>query len=138
MDMEFKRSLRVLVFDDIELAQGYMKYSLETVGLRNIVYESHPQRASRLIKTKQFDIVLCAYSAKTEADGFHMIEDLKHTESLPHQTSVMFVSADNERAVVSIIELQPDMLIIKPYSVKQFDTQIHTVFVRVFNLVNLC
>lgn len=131
MDMEFKRSLRVLVFDDIELAQGYMKYSLETVGLRNIVYESHPQRASRLIKTKQFDIVLCAYSAKTEADGFHMIEDLKHTESLPHQTSVIFVSADNERAVVRrIIELQPDGLIIKPYSVKQFDTQIHRVCAR--------
>lgn len=131
MDLARDKSLRVLVFDDIELAQSYMRYTLDSIGLRNVTYENNANRAYRMINEQNIDLVLCSYSAMREADGYHLYEELQNNKALPHSTAFIFISSDSNRYTIRrLVELQPDGLILKPFTVKQFEQKIQRVLKR--------
>ena len=131
MDLKLAQSCKVLIVDDQVLAQGYMKYSLEELGFRDITYEDKANKAIKLIKSSHYDLIVCSYNLKKDQDGYHLYDELKSSHALSPRTAFVFISADtNAELVHSIVEMQPDDFLAKPFTVKDLDKRLSRVLTR--------
>jgi len=131
MDLKLAQSCKVLIVDDQVLAQGYMKYSLEELGFRDITYEDKANKAIKLIANTHYDLIVCSYNLKKDQDGYHLYDELKSSYALSPRTAFVFISADtNAELVHSIVEMQPDDFLAKPFTVKDLDKRLTRVLTR--------
>jgi CheY-like chemotaxis protein len=131
MDAKLASSCKVLIVDDQVLAQGYMKYALEELGLRNVTYVDKATSALKYVEEEHFDLIVCSYNLKKDQDGYYLYDQLKSTNALPLSTAFVFISADTSSELVhSIIELQPDDFLAKPFSVRDLDKRLTKVLKR--------
>lgn len=125
MDRKLAQSCKVLIVDDQVLAQGYMKYSLEWLGFNDITYEDKAPKAIKMIKGNHYDLIVCSYNLKKEQDGYYLYDELKNTQALSPRTAFVFISADtNVELVQSIVDMQPDDFLAKPFTVKELDRRL--------------
>jgi CheY-like chemotaxis protein len=131
MNSQLAKSTKVLVVDDQALAKGYMKYSLDELGFVDITYVDKINAALSAIRSQRFNLIICSYNLKQEQDGFYFYDEIKSNRELPLSTAFVFVSADtNSDVVQSIIELQPDDFLAKPFTVKDLDRRLNRVLSR--------
>ena len=131
MNSQLAKDTKVLIVDDQALAKGYMKYSLEELGFSNITYVDKISLALTTIRNQRFDLIICSYNLKREQDGYYFYDEIKTNGELPSSTAFVFISADtNSDLVQSIIELQPDDFLAKPFTVKDLDRRLSRVLAR--------
>jgi DNA-binding response OmpR family regulator len=141
MNSQLAKHTKVLILDDQALAKGYMKYSLEELGFSDITYVDKINLALTTLRNQRFDLIICSYNLKHEQDGYYFYDEVKTNGELPLSTAFVFISADtNSDLVQSIIELQPDDFLAKPFTVKELDRRLSRVLTRkkVLNDVYLC
>lgn len=141
MNLQLAQNTKVLIVDDQALAKGYMKYSLEELGFNDISYVDKINLALTTIRSQRFDLIICSYNLKREQDGYYFYDEIKTNGELPLSTAFVFISADtNSDLVQSIIELQPDDFLAKPFTVKDLDRRLSRVLTRknVLHKVYLC
>lgn len=125
------KDTKVLIVDDQVLAKGYMKYSLEELGFSDITYVDKAQHALTKIRHEYFDLIICSYNLKKDQDGYYLYDQLKHSGELQPSTAFIFISADTTSDLVhSIVELQPDDFLAKPFTVKDLDKRLSKVLTR--------
>lgn len=131
MNPQLAKETSVLIVDDQVLAKGYMKYSLEELGFSDIIYVDKAQLALSKIRHEHFDLIVCSYNLKKDQDGYYLYEQLKHNSELPPSTAFIFISADTTSDLVhSIVELQPDDFLAKPFTVNDLDKRLTRVLSR--------
>jgi DNA-binding response OmpR family regulator len=131
MNSQLAKETKVLIVDDQVLAKGYMKYSLEELGFSDITYVDKAQLALNRIRMEHYDLIVCSYNLKKEQDGYYLYDELKHNSELPPSTAFIFISADTTSDLVhSIVELQPDDFLAKPFTVKELDKRLSRVLSR--------
>ncbi|GAB5378667.1 MAG: response regulator [Aliiglaciecola sp.] len=131
MNPQISKDTKVLIVDDQVLAKGYMKYSLEELGFSNITYVDKAQHAMNQIRHEQYDLIICSYNLKKDHDGYHLYDQLKHNGELDPSTAFIFISADTTSDLVhSIVELQPDDFLAKPFTVNDLDKRLTKVLLR--------
>ncbi|WP_299078440.1 response regulator [uncultured Paraglaciecola sp.] len=131
MNSQLAKNTKVLIVDDQALAKGYMKYSLEELGFGDITYVDKINLALTTIRSQRFDLIICSYNLKREQDGYYFYDEIKTNGELPLSTAFVFISADtNSDLVQSIIELQPDDFLAKPFTVKDLDRRLSRVLAR--------
>ena len=131
MNSQLAKNTKVLIVDDQVLAKGYMKYSLEELGFGDITYVDKINLALSTLRSQRFDLIICSYNLKYEQDGYYFYEEIKANGELPLSTAFVFISADtNSDLVQSIIELQPDDFLAKPFTVKELDRRLSRVLTR--------
>lgn len=141
MNSQLAKNTKVLIVDDQVLAKGYMKYSLEELGFSDITYVDKINLALTTLRSQRFDLIICSYNLKREQDGYYFYDEIKSNGELPLSTAFVFISADtNSDLVQSIIELQPDDFLAKPFTVKDLDRRLSRVLARkkALNDVYLC
>ena len=141
MNSQLAKNTKVLIVDDQALAKGYMKYSLEELGFGDITYVDKINLALTTLRSQRFDLIICSYNLKREQDGYYFYDEIKSNGELPLSTAFVFISADtNSDLVQSIIELQPDDFLAKPFTVKDLDRRLSRVLARkkALNGVYLC
>lgn len=141
MNSQLAKNTKVLIVDDQTLAKGYMKYSLEELGFSDITYVDKINLALTTLRSQRFDLIICSYNLKYEQDGYYFYDEIKTNGELPLSTAFVFISADtNSDLVQSIIELQPDDFLAKPFTVKDLDRRLSRVLTRkkALNDVYLC
>lgn len=138
MNPQLAKETNVLIVDDQVLAKGYMKYSLEELGFTDITYVDKAQLALSKIRHEHFDLIVCSYNLKKDQDGYYLYEQLKHNGELPPSTAFIFISADTTSDLVhSIVELQPDDFLAKPFTVNDLDKRLTRVLSRKKALKNV-
>lgn len=131
LDKSFTNKCKVLVIDDQELAIGYIKYPLEQLGFHDVTFTDRVNSAMNLISTRIYDLIICAYEFRKEKDGYFLYDELKRNEMLSLQTAFVFVSADTSLELIhSIVELQPDDFLAKPFTIKDLDKRLHRALMR--------
>lgn len=131
MDKKLAEHTKVLIVDDQVLAQGYMKYSLEELGFRDITYIDKAQKALDKIRAQRFDLIVCSYDLKKDQDGYYLYDELKANQEISPGTAFIFISADTSSELVhSIVELQPDDFLAKPFTVRDLDKRLTKVLGR--------
>ncbi|MCV2883823.1 response regulator [Aestuariibacter sp. AA17] len=128
---QLAKETKVLIVDDQVLAKGYMKYSLEELGFSDITYVDKAQLALERIRHQHYNLIVCSYNLKRDQDGYYLYEQLKHNNELPPSTAFIFISADTTSDIVhSIVELQPDDFLAKPFTVNDLDKRLSKVLSR--------
>jgi CheY-like chemotaxis protein len=131
MNSQLAKNTKVLIVDDQALAKGYMKYSLEELGFSDITYVDKINLALTTLRSQRFDLIICSYNLKQEQDGYYFYDEIKTNGELPLSTAFVFISADtNSDLVQSIIELQPDDFLAKPFTIKELDRRLSRVLTR--------
>ena len=131
MDSAVKRDERILIIDDQSLSQSYLRYALEQLGYQNLSYADRAQTALTLCKQNSYDLIICAYNLPKGKDGFQLFEELKTTGLQQPNNALIFISADTDPTLVhSVLELQPDEFLAKPFAIKDLQQRIERVFQR--------
>ena len=131
MNIKLARQMKVLIVDDQVLAKGYLKYSMEELGFQDIEYVDKANLALSAIRREKYDLIICAYDLKQEQEGYFLYDQLKEHRELPPSTAFVFISADTTADIVhSIVELQPDEFLAKPFTVRELDKRLTRVLNR--------
>ncbi|UAA37450.1 response regulator [Paraneptunicella aestuarii] len=131
MDKQIASTSKVLVIDDQTLAKGYMKYSLEELGFEDIIYIERAQDALVKIRQTRFDLIICSYDLKKDLDGYFLYDELKANQEISPGTAFVFISADTSAELIhSIVELQPDDFLAKPFTVAEMDKRLTKLMAR--------
>ncbi len=127
-----KRDERILIIDEQPLSQSYLRYSLEQLGYQNTIIADKPQIALNLCRENKFDLIICSYNqADGKKDGFQLFEELKLAGLHKLSTGIIFISAETDPTLVhSVIELQPDEFLAKPFVIKDLQLRIERVLKR--------
>lgn len=132
------KSAKVLIIDDQPLTQNYVRYALERLGYKNLEAVETARAATRLVKEIAFDIILCAFDIAQGPDGFKLFERLKHSGDLKASTAFIFISADTDPSLVhSVLELQPDDFLVKPFNLKELELRLSRVLKRKASLLTV-
>ncbi|MEW5681871.1 MAG: response regulator [Pseudomonadota bacterium] len=131
MDPAVKRDERILIIDDQSLSQSYLRYALEQLNYQNISYADRAQTALNLCKQNAFDLIICAYNLPQGKDGYQLFDELKSTGLQKLSCGLIFISADTDPALVhSVLELQPDEFLAKPFVIRDLQQRIERVLSR--------
>lgn len=115
----------ILLIDDQTLALSYMKQSLESLGFSDISIAENAKMALGLCQDHAFNLVLCSFNLGKHKDGYQLYEELKTKRLIKNTCGFIFISAETDTSLVhSVIELQPDDFLAKPFSLKVFGERI--------------
>ena len=116
---------KILLIDDQPLALSYMKQSLESLGFNEVSIAENAKMALGFCQDHYFDLILCSFNLGKYKDGYQFYEELKAKKMIKNTSGFIFISAETDTSLVhSVIELQPDDFLAKPFSLKVFGERI--------------
>lgn len=131
MENGVTRDERILIIDDQSLTQSYLRYALEQLGYRNLSYADKANLAIQLCRQHEYDLLICAYNLSQGKDGFQLFDELKSSGLQKLSCGIIFISADTDPQLVhSVLELQPDEFLAKPFVIRDLQLRIDRVLKR--------
>ena len=128
---EFSRDIHILIVDEQALAQSYLKFALERLGYQSVQLTDRASLALQLCQQQQFDLIILSFNLQQGKDGFQLYDEIRARALQRHNTGYIFISAETDPSLVhSVIELQPDEFLAKPYSIGQLQQRIERVLRR--------
>jgi DNA-binding response OmpR family regulator/uncharacterized protein YihD (DUF1040 family) len=124
MALKFNKDIQILVVDEQPLAQNYLRYVLENLGYLNFHYAENSAAALASCLDKVFDLIICSFNLNGK-DGYQLYQELKVRNLFHHCTGFIFISAETDPSLVhSVLELQPDEFMVKPFAIKDLKSRI--------------
>lgn len=131
IDPKITRTTRVLIIEHQSMDQGHIKYALQELGFQRIAVAVNVDDAEIKINDHKFDVILCAYDLEKTQDGYFLYEKLKAHKQIPPDVAFLFISAETTPDIVhSIVELQPDDFLAKPFSVSELEKRLEKILRR--------
>ncbi|MEC8224744.1 MAG: response regulator, partial [Pseudomonadota bacterium] len=129
---------KILIVEEQALAQSYMKQSLEGLGFRQLRFAEHAIAAKEQCQIEQFDLIVCSFNLSKHQDGYQLYEELKVNRLIKNSTGFIFISAETSGSLVhSVLELQPDDFLVKPFTIYDLKNRIEKVLLRKHHLKNI-
>lgn len=125
------RDVKILIIDEQPLAQNYLRFALEKLGYSQVQFTERAQIALNWCKETQYDLIVCAFNLHTGKDGYQFYEEIKVRRIQGYSTGFIFISAETDPSLVySMVELQPDEFLAKPYTMRDLQLRIERVLKR--------
>ncbi|MBB1377616.1 response regulator [Pseudoalteromonas sp. SR43-2] len=126
---------KILIVEEQPLAQSYMKQSLERLGFRQLRFADHANSAKEQCLSEEFDLIVCSFNLNKHQDGYQLYEELRVKLLIKSSTGFIFISAETSGSLVhSVLELQPDDFLVKPFTVQELKTRIERILKRKHDL----
>ncbi|WP_251372864.1 response regulator [Vibrio gigantis] len=113
------RQINALVVDDSPVILSSIRRMLVQVGIqdKHIYHAKDPKAAIWHAKKISFDLIVCDYNFHAKLNGKQVFEELKHYNLITSNTSFIVITGESLSKIVrSIIELNPDEYILKPFN----------------------
>ncbi len=131
-----KKQMSVLVVDDFQTVREMMKGCLRQLGYQDITLACDGAEAVELIKSKQFDLILC---------DWHMpkvlgIDVLRAVRKSPAGKGIPFILATSESeqgCVLQAVDAGVSNYIIKPFTVDTLKAKIESAFKKAKAMASL-
>ncbi|HCU65127.1 MAG TPA: response regulator [Rheinheimera sp.] len=131
MDQNLSREIKILIIDEQALAQNYLRFALEKLGYTQVHFTDKAQSALQMCNDRQFDLIICSFNLQQGKDGYQLYEELKVRRIQKLSTGFIFISAETDPSLVySVLELQPDEFLAKPYTMRDLQNRIERVLKR--------
>ncbi|WP_240797146.1 response regulator [Vibrio tasmaniensis] len=134
------RQVNALVVDDSPVILSSIRRMLVQVGIldKHIYHAKDPKSAIWRAKNISFDLIVCDYNFHAKLNGKQVFEELKHYNLITSNTSFIVITGESLSKVVrSIIELNPDEYILKPFNSEFFIMKIRNTLDRKYRLKKL-
>lgn len=114
-----------VVIEQHPLLQNHIKRSLQNIGFSKVHTADRASSGLKLLAGGIYDLVVCSSDLDRGADGYQFFEQIKVQGYLRNQTTFVYLSSDDElNEMQSVIELQPDEYILKPFNAKKFESKV--------------
>ncbi|MBQ4834549.1 response regulator [Pseudoalteromonas sp. MMG010] len=129
---------KILIVEEQPLTQSYMKQSLEKLGFSKLYFAEHAKSAKQQCTTEKFDIIVCSFNLSKHQDGYQLYEELRVKQLIKPSTGFIFISAETSGTLVhSVLELQPDDFLVKPFTVNDLKIRIERILIRKNDLLKI-
>ncbi|WP_440055240.1 response regulator [Pseudoalteromonas sp. T1lg65] len=138
-----RQDAKILIIEDQPLALSYMKQSLEQLNFKSLRLADSAATAKELCVLTKFDLIICSFGLSKKQNGYQLYEELKSKRLIRLSTAFIFISSETSPELVhSVLELQPDDFLVKPFTIKELKARIDKVLKRkqslgkIFNLID--
>jgi two-component system chemotaxis response regulator CheY len=114
--MSLKKSLHVMVVDDMSVSRGLIEQALDEIGLANVIYERDGATALKRLAAHPVHLVLSDYNMPG-MDGLSLLEGLRHNRST-QRIGFILITGRADREILS----RGQMLGINNFLTKPFST----------------
>ncbi|MDK1289385.1 response regulator [Pseudoalteromonas umbrosa] len=129
---------KILIVEEQPLALSYLKQSLERLAYRNIFVAESAIVAKETCETNKFELIICSFDLSKRQNGYQLYEELLKKRLIKRSTGFIFTSAETSPELVhSVVELQPDDFLVKPFTIKDLQSRIERVLKRKLSLKKL-
>lgn len=131
--MSIFNTLYALVVDDAPVVVATLRVMLRKMGLRddNIHTAKDARSALLLARHRPYDITICDYNFGGGLNGKQIFEELSHGHLLAKGAVFVMVTGESSGPIVrSIIELEPDEYLLKPYTEKNLHDRLRAAIKR--------
>ncbi len=131
MPTKIYSTAKILIVEEQPLAQSYMKQSLEKLGFGQLRFADHANSAKEQCINEQFDLIVCSFNLNKHQDGYQLYEELRIKQLIKSSTGFIFISAETSGSLVhSVLELQPDDFLVKPFTAQELKIRIERILKR--------
>jgi len=124
-------NIKLLIVEEQPLALSHLRRSLEQLQFKHIYMAEHAVAAIELCANEKFDLIICSFDLTKRQNGYQLYEELKNKNLIKNTTAFIFVSAETSGELVhSVLELQPDDFLVKPFSIKELKARLTRVLKR--------
>lgn len=124
-----------LVIEQQPLAQSHLKYSLRSLGFKQVDFADRAYLALKAINNKYYDLIICSSDLHGGPDGYQLFEQLVTEKRLMPSNCFVFLSSEASVPLSqSVLELKPDDFILKPYSAAEIEQRLNKVLNRKLSL----
>ncbi|MDH5918929.1 response regulator [Vibrio splendidus] len=134
------RQTNALVVDDSPVILSSVRRMLVQVGIqdKHIYHAKDPKAAIWHAKKIAFDLIVCDYNFHAKLNGKQVFEELKHYNLITSNTSFIVITGESLSKIVrSIIELNPDEYVLKPFNSEFFLNKVRNTLERKYRLKKL-
>jgi tetratricopeptide (TPR) repeat protein len=125
-ESQFSR-LDALVIDDMSTQQTTLRGQLGMLGIGKIDAASSADDAIRLIKTKNYGLILCDYNLNSKTDGQQLFEYLREHQMLRADCLFFMITAESTyNSVAAASEHMPDAYLLKPVTAGDIEDRLRS------------
>lgn len=137
MTMPDVSKLKVICMDDSPIVLSGMAYMLKKSGFTqgNITAVKTAREVLTKAPIQKYDIFICDYYMGEGLNGKQLFEELKNKELIKASTVFFIVSGESDSPTVkSILELNPDDFLLKPFNFVELKTRLLATIKRKYTL----
>ena len=119
--------IRVAVVEDNGMARSNIRNHLLHMGFIQISCFSNGRELKANIKRHKIDLLLMDFHLGQSKNGVEVVQDLQKMKFIGHSTCVMFITSDRMPLIIGqIVDVHPEALVIKPYTINNLQKNIHS------------
>ena len=112
--------LRVLLIDSSGNMRSTIKSMLESLGFSQVRAMTISERVLEVVANEEFDIILLGHNIHDRYSGLQLLEEARFKGLIKPTCSWVLMSSDaSQESVLFAIEVQPDEVLIKPFSMEE-------------------
>jgi DNA-binding NarL/FixJ family response regulator len=112
--------IRLAIVEDNASARIHLRSHLLSLGNIEIFSYSNGQELKTALRTQTIDVVMFDFHLGQHKNGVEWVQSLQRAGLIKPSTGIIFVTSDQTpQTIGQIVDLQPDFLIIKPYTIRQ-------------------
>ncbi len=109
---------RLAIIEDNATARSALRSHLLPMGDFEISSFSNGTELKAALKRQNFEIILMDFHLGQGKNGVEWVQQLRQGQFIRPSTGIVFITADRlPQTVGQIVDIQPDLLIIKPYNI---------------------
>ncbi|MCC2615836.1 response regulator [Aestuariibacter halophilus] len=126
-----KHKVNIAVVEDNGMARTNLRNHLLEMDFEGVHCFTHGRELRRDLKRRRYDLVLMDFHLGDNKNGVEVIQDLQKEGLLKYSTCLVFITSDRLPMIIGqIVDIHPDDLVIKPYTIK-------TLGRTIFNALNI-
>ena len=119
--------IKVAVVEDNGLARANLRSHLLDMGFTEISCFSTGRELKSNIRQHKPDLLLMDFHLGQNKNGVEVVQELKRDGLIQHATCIMFITSDRVPLIIGqIIDMHPDALVIKPYTIRHLAKNINS------------
>lgn len=119
------RSLRIAIVEDNATARTNLRSHLLAVDHFQIASYSNGKELRNGLRLNNFDLILMDFHLGQSKNGVEWIQHLQESNLYKPNTGLVFITSDGmPQTIGQILDLHPDFILIKPYTIKRLRTNL--------------
>lgn len=114
-----KRIVNIAVVEDNGMARINLRNHLLEMEFSGVDCFSHGRELKKNLRRRNYDLILMDFHLGDNKNGVEVIQDLQKEGLLKYSTCLVFITSDRLPMIIGqIVDIHPDDLVIKPYTIK--------------------
>ncbi|WP_414827544.1 response regulator [Alteromonas sp. H39] len=116
---------RLAIVEDNATARASLRSHILPTGLFEVSSFGSGAELKAALRTQHFEVILLDFHLGTGKNGVAWVQALRQSRFIKPSTGIIFITSDRlPQTIGQIIDVHPDLLIIKPYSISTLTRQL--------------